>query len=123
VLRILTKYDIALILFLLFFSIGSFIYSFPADTGGSAEVFIDNQLVKKISLAVDKVYEFQGVLSSVKVEVREGKVGVIASACPLHLCLKQGKISQQGQIIVCLPNRLLIVITAGERQAVDGIVG
>jgi hypothetical protein len=122
-LKLLTKYDLGLIVLLILFSFGFFISNLPKSTGGSAEIYIDNHLAKKIPLNVDEIYEIQGVISPVEVEVKSGKIRVIASDCPLHLCLRQGSIHRQGEIIVCLPNRLVIVIAGGEKPLVDGISG
>lgn len=40
-----------------------------------------------------------------------GRVRVLQSSCPQHLCQRQGAISRQGETLVCLPNRLLVRIT------------
>ena len=29
------------------------------------------------------------------------------ASCPDHLCIRQGKISREGEMIVCLPNRMI----------------
>lgn len=44
------------------------------------------------------------------IEIGDGEVWVIEASCPDKLDVKQGKISKPGQIIVCLPNKLVIEI-------------
>ena len=44
------------------------------------------------------------------IEIGDGKVRVIEASCPDQLDVKQGYISKIGEIIVCLPNRLVIEI-------------
>lgn len=66
----------------------------------------------------------QGPLGSSQVEIREGKVRMIFSPCPNHTCRKAGWISSQGQVICCLPNKVLIRISGDENDPslhLDGI--
>lgn len=44
------------------------------------------------------------------VEIGDGEVWVVEASCPDELDVKQGKISKSGEIIVCLPNKLVIEI-------------
>jgi hypothetical protein len=47
-------------------------------------------------------------------EISDGRVRMIDSACPDKLCVKTGWISSPGESIVCLPNRVVIEIRSGE---------
>lgn len=50
------------------------------------------------------------------VEVKEGRVRVLEmpdDLCPLHICSNTGWISRSGQVIVCMPNRMVISIMGG----------
>ena len=44
------------------------------------------------------------------IEIGDGNVRVIEASCPDELDVKQGYISMPGEIIVCLPNRLVVEI-------------
>jgi hypothetical protein len=48
------------------------------------------------------------------VEIDDGKVRMVDSACPDKLCVRSGWISRPGESIVCLPNRVVIEIKSGE---------
>ena len=54
----------------------------------------------------------------------DGEVKIIEASCPDQLCVKQGKIGQVGQLIVCLPNRLVVEIKANNagNDDIDNIV-
>jgi len=52
------------------------------------------------------------------VEFKEGRVRVQYADCPDKVCVRTGWISMPGEIIVCLPYRVIIKIS-GERQDVD----
>ncbi len=45
-----------------------------------------------------------------KMCINDGKVYMIYANCDDHLCIKQGEINEIGESIVCLPNRISIVI-------------
>ncbi len=76
-------------------------------------VMVDGEMVEKISLQADGVYELNG--GSNVMEIREGRVRVTEAECPDKLCCLQGPIRYSSQQIVCLPNRLVIQI-----QGVEG---
>lgn len=44
------------------------------------------------------------------IEIGDGEVRIIEASCPDELDVKQGYISNSGEVIVCLPNKLVIEI-------------
>ena len=52
------------------------------------------------------------------VEFKDGKVRIKEAQCPDKVCVKTGWISKPGEVIVCLPYKIVIKIS-GERQDVD----
>lgn len=44
------------------------------------------------------------------IEIGDGKVRVVEADCPDQLDVKQGYIERPGEVIVCLPNKLVIEI-------------
>ena len=42
--------------------------------------------------------------------IREGKVWISEANCPNHDCVKKGTISQNGEMLVCIPHRLTVTI-------------
>ena len=119
----ITKYDIALAAGLAVLSLFLLGLKFIQPPGGEVDVYVDNELIDSISLDSDNEYEYIGELGAVKVLAKEGKVRVIESNCPLKSCIRQGAVSRQGETIVCVPNKFLLVVTEGESRAVDGVVG
>ena len=43
-----------------------------------------------------------------------GAISVTAADCPDRVCLSQGRISQSGMPIACVPHRLVIQIEGGK---------
>lgn len=52
------------------------------------------------------------------VEFKDGMVRIREAGCPDKVCVRTGWISNNAEIIVCLPYRIVIKIS-GERQDVD----
>ena len=42
--------------------------------------------------------------------IQDGKAWISEANCPNHDCVKKGKISQNGEMLVCIPHRLTISI-------------
>lgn len=62
----------------------------------------------------------EGVLGNSVLEVREGRIRMMASPCPDKLCIDQGWASKPGQSIVCVPNAVSVTIQGN--GGVDSIV-
>ena len=63
--------------------------------------------------------EIEGVNGLTVVEIRDQRVRVISSACPDKLCIHSGWIDRPGQMLVCLPNRVVVKIVSDEQQDID----
>ena len=55
-----------------------------------------------------------------RVAVRDGRVWMEWSDCANQICVHSGKISEAGQQIVCLPNRVIVRLEAAN-AALDGV--
>lgn len=42
--------------------------------------------------------------------IREGKADVTEATCPDQICVKQAAVSEIGEVIVCLPNQVIVAI-------------
>lgn len=42
--------------------------------------------------------------------IEDGNVWISTANCPNHDCVKKGKISQNGEMLVCIPHRLTVSI-------------
>jgi len=115
----MNKSDIKLVFILLVISIiGIVCFKFFSKSGSSAYVYHDGNLVLVIDLGVDNSYVVSGDLGDVFIEVLDGRIKVEDETSPLHLCSKQGFISNSNESIVCLPNKIVINIGGNEYDAV-----
>lgn len=111
----INKYDIALILVIIAVNVLILAYGGfnAADKGQKiAYVYSDNRLVGEYTLTDDYETEFKVEVDSGfnTIHIEDGKIWIHEATCPDKICLHQGKISNDGEIIVCLPNRLMVQI-------------
>lgn len=55
-----------------------------------------------------------------EIRINDGKVWVEKASCPHKTCKHMGTINKMGEMIVCIPNRILIQIV-GNHSELDGI--
>ena len=64
-------------------------------------------VVETLELHKDQEYTVKNDQGGVNVFViRDGKAWVTEASCPDKICMDQGQVSQEGEMIVCLPNRM-----------------
>lgn len=94
-------------LLLLFFLPGKLLSS----EGGSAQIYLDQQLLTELPLTAEESFTVRGDYTNV-ITVQNGSVSVTESDCPGKDCVHSGSIHSQGNVIVCLPNRMEVRVTA-----------
>ena len=89
---------------LLFFLVNRALHSGPA---AFLEISVDGAVVETLELHKDQEYTVKNDQGGVNVFViRDGKAWVTEASCPDKSCMDQGQVSQEGEMIVCLPNRM-----------------
>ncbi len=99
---------------------------------GIQKFAVSNQQVLKISVDGEVYGEYSlkdkqeikiGDTNVCRIE-EDGTISMTEADCPDHLCVKQGKIKQFGESIVCLPNKVVLEIATSDKKAeqIDSIV-
>ena len=113
------KGDIALIIIAV---IVLAVWLIPAKSGEVAKVYVDGELETTISLAENSETLIKSDYGTNLVIVRGGKVYITDADCPDKLCEKS-EISKSGSSIVCLPNRLSVIIEGGKKdEKIDVVI-
>lgn len=97
------------------------LFSHNGSTARRARVLVRNFLVAEVDLQQNGALEVDGVLGRVTLIVAEGGIRVATSSCPNQYCIKQGAVRRAQQVLVCVPNHLLVVIGGQERTNLDAI--
>ena len=119
-----TKIDRFIFLFLLILSVASIIFTnviFADRVAEFAVIEIDGREYGRYSLREKeaKVLDIKTNFGQNTVEISYGGVRVLDADCPDKLEVKAGRIDSAGEMLVCLPNRMIVRIE-GERE-VDGV--
>ena len=87
-----------------------------------AEVEAAGKAVAVLDLARDSVSSALGPLGVTRIEVRDGRVRVLSSPCPRQACRHGGWIGGAGEMLVCLPNEIVIRLPGQRAGAIDAVV-
>ncbi len=80
-----------------------------ASGGEEVSIYVDSEVYKTISLRENTTINIETEYGKTAVVVAGGEVFIKETDCPNKLC-KKSAISKAGQSIVCLPNRVSILI-------------
>ena len=123
------KTDIVLIIVILALSISLYfiLYRGPAEET-RVNIYVDGELVRSEGLAETmSPIVVESSYGCNIIEIDSNAAEVTWSDCSSQVCVRTGKISRPGEVIVCLPHRLLITITgsrgADGEEGVDAITG
>ena len=91
-------------------------FALGRDNGALVEISLKGEIRGTYELSKDAEIPFPGNT----VIIENGRVHIEDSDCPDHLCEKQGEISKAGESLICLPNRLAVVIRGADAD-VDAV--
>lgn len=76
----------------------------------SVRITQDNKVLYTVSLYKDAEIELEHNI----VVIEKGYVYVREADCKNQICVNTGKISQKGEQIICLPNKVIVEVTSLE---------
>lgn len=114
--------DFFLIGLLLLVSVSVFIYTRSGHKGGQTLIVYQGDYIKnEYLLNKDQILKIDGPLGMTQLTVRSGKAFVSESPCPYHFCQKSGTIARAGEMIVCVPNKVIIKIKGESANHLDAV--
>lgn len=126
--KLMTLGDKILIAILMFISIFSMFYISGSAIGGSSGkviVQVDGNQVAKFHINMDKQprnYDFKFGENTGTIQMQEGRVRMLPmdlDICPGKVCSDTGWIQKSYQMIVCLPNKIMVTIESKEENNID----
>jgi len=107
----LKRGDIILTAFLLIIAmVLAGLFAFGHSAADTVEVLIDGKLYTSASLDTPQTITIDQQNRYAVIEIKDKQVRMVSANCPDKLCVKQGYISKAGQSIVCLPQKIVIVL-------------
>ena len=89
-----------------------FVLRGQSNEGSYVIIMYQNEEKARFSLASDGIYNINNGKN--KIEILGGKVRMTYADCPDELCIRQGWIEYDGQSIICLPNKITVMVSGGD---------
>jgi len=94
-----------------------FFFKLTGGEGAGVIVRVNGEETARYSLYDNGVYPLNGGTNTMVIE--NGEAWISHANCPDSLCVKQGRVHTNGQVITCLPNRLTVTVYGGKESEVD----
>lgn len=106
----------------IFSILGVQITRFKASDAASAEIYVNNQLKYVYPLQEDEKEIFIPTdIGGVNMKIRDKKIRVTTSNSPLKINVKQGWIGQPGEVIIGVPDRLIVKVIGKTNERSDDV--
>lgn len=94
----------------------SYILSFGQSTGSELIISCDGEKFGSYPLYENREIIIEQDDHLNKVTIKNGTVSMSFSDCHGQDCIHQGEISNSGEAVICLPNKVVLEITGGEAE-------
>jgi hypothetical protein len=91
--------------------------------GTTVVVEVNGTVVQKLSLLQPSRTPVRGTRGELVVEVCGGRAAVISAECPNHVCVRMGWRSRAGDVIVCVPNHVVVKILGKRQEGIHAVTG
>lgn len=99
---IIVIFSVLAVAIIVFFAV----FSSRFEKAGTVVVSKDNEIIFEGSLNQDKKLDIE----TNYLQIKDGKVKMIYANCKNQICVNHKQISQKGESIVCLPNKIIAEI-------------
>ena len=116
----ITKGDIILVVSLIIVCVMLFAFSFGKTQDLIAEVYVGGEKVHSIDLSeVTESYTLTENYCQLLIE-NDG-VSFAFSNCGDQLCVKRGKLKNQGDTMACVPEKVVVILKSDSKEKIDGV--
>lgn len=92
---------------------------FTRSNGHLVTVFVEGRLICTKNLDKDESYIIETDNGTNTLVIKDGAAYVSEADCPDKLCEKMGSISKNGENIVCVPHKVVIEVSDGDKSDYD----
>jgi hypothetical protein len=89
--------------------------------GKNVTISVDGKTLASYPLGEERTVTVTGSLGPVDIQIEKTGVRIERVPCPHQRCVKQGEIKSAGQVLICLPSRLVVEITGPDTARADGL--
>ena len=80
------------------------------ETGNRVVISVDGKIYREIDLNISESIRIETPDGFNEIQIDSGEVYISKADCPDKTCIRTGKISKAGDVIACLPHKMLIEI-------------
>lgn len=95
------------------------IFFLVGNKGNFATVYVDNKIYGTYSLEKDDVITIENNGELNVLDIKNGSIQMTEADCPGRDCVKMGAINKNNQSIICLPRKIVVVISSPEESKTD----
>ena len=88
---------------------------------GDVWIFVNGRPVGFYPLTEDRTIRVPGPIGTTVVRIRHGQAAIVQAPCAHKLCQKMGPIPAHGNVMICIPNRIVVEIKNRKGQDTDAI--
>jgi hypothetical protein len=119
--RNITKGDIILIVSLLMLSLVLFVTSFTGNNESlRAEIYVGGDIAHSIVLG-EVAESYTLTENNCQLLIEKDGVSFVSSECGDKLCIKKGKLKNQGDTMACVPEKVVVIIKSDSKKQIDGV--
>lgn len=79
-------------------------------SGYAVSIQVEGSEITELPIDEDTVYTVSNQYGTNKIMVSSGQVSVDYADCPDRICVEHSSISKKGDVIICLPHKLVVEI-------------
>ena len=125
--RYFTKCDKVIAFILIAASVLSYMaFSFFAfsETPEKVEIYLDGKLYGEYHLeeiTTERIVKISSIYGKNILRITSDGAQMLEASCPDKKDVKDGKITKAGQVIICVPNRVLVKLVADKGDSIDKV--
>ena len=121
--RLLTPADLVLMSTICALAVVLFgLFGWGRGEGTTVSGVVDGNPWGPYPLSVDQSFALHGPLGQTKVEIAHGAMRIKSSPCRHQICVSAGWIRRPGELVACVPNRVVLRVEGGRFCAgLDGV--
>ncbi len=109
--NLFSKSDIILFIIIIALGIMAMIFiKHNGKSGHKVQISIDGQLVEQLSINEETTYKVDTEQGENIVIIENGQVQVSEADCPDKICVNHSPIKNVGEVIICLPHKLVVEV-------------
>lgn len=83
-----------------------------SGNGSTVQVRVDGKISASYPLSIDIEADITGAGGTNRLVIHDGEAWIESASCPDGICVRTGRISKNGQSIICLPNKVVVEIVS-----------